>query len=199
MQARSSKVINVAVIALVVLISQSLVLVQAMSDPAAEANIHASSFTSKFAYEINPGRYYTDPDTKNGYYLIGSTYPGFEHTTPDEPTPTVVNKTLMVQPASNMTAITPISRIEPTQPAMNINKTISNAYKELFMVINNKIKYFQQIPRKNIEENNEGYTSGIHVPMPSQAVGNTNAGEELKQGDPAETMSHVFGQFPKII
>jgi hypothetical protein len=128
--------------------SQSLVLVQAINDPEAEANIHAISSTNNFASEVIAVRYDTNPDTKKGYYLIGSTQPRFGHNITDGPTPIVANTIEIIPPTLdtfrsplttlNGTATTSAISTEPTQTVTNINKTISNAYNELFITINNK-------------------------------------------------------------
>jgi len=47
-------------------------LAQAINDPTAQANIHASDVTSKFASEINPSSYYINHNVNRNYYSIGS-------------------------------------------------------------------------------------------------------------------------------
>jgi hypothetical protein len=186
-------------------ISQSLILVQATNDPAAEANIHTISFTSKFASEISPVRYYINPDTKKGYYFIGSNYQGFENTTPDGPTPIVANKDSVTQPTSNVTATIPASKFKPTQPVMNTDKTISNAYSELFLIINNKIMQPQLEPSKKSEKHdNRDNSSGIHVAVPGTSEGspggNQYGGEPaLEPKEPSDTMVDVNNLFPITI
>ena len=218
--AKSSRVIKVIIIALIVSISQSLVLVQAINHPAAESNIQAISSSSKFASEINPGRYYTNPDTKKGYYLIGSTNQGFEHTTPEGPTPIVDNKTVIqptsnvntttpegptpivdnktvIQPTSNVSTTTPVSRIEPTQSVININKDISKAYNVLLVTINSKIKQPQSKPKPIKKTRKDDGGSGIYVPAsPNGSPGSKpNSGEPTPKIDTSTAISDTIGRF----
>jgi hypothetical protein len=128
---KSSKVAKVAIIALIVSASQLFIIVQATNNPAAEANINAI-VSNKFSSEVNPVKYYTNPDTKKGYYLIGSTIPKSGHNATEEPTSIIANKTEINRTISIETSIISANNTEPTHPI------IQKAYNELMIIINNK-------------------------------------------------------------
>lgn len=67
-------------------------LAQAVNDPTAQANIHASDVTSKFASEINPSSHYINHNVNRNYYSIGSSP---NSTVPEN------SKTDTVQPTTN--------------------------------------------------------------------------------------------------
>ena len=54
-----------------ILFSISFGLVQAINDPTAQANIHASDVTIKFASEINPSSNYINHNANRDFYSIG--------------------------------------------------------------------------------------------------------------------------------
>jgi hypothetical protein len=101
--------------------AQFHVLVQAITDPTAKANINTICSTGKFTYVLNPVRY----DMKSGYYMIGSEYK-------------IDNKTKINQQPLNATAITSISRNETARTFSNITKTILKAQDLLIFVIDKK-------------------------------------------------------------
>jgi hypothetical protein len=114
-----STAIEVASIALVVVISQSLV--QAMNDRSAETNLYVAQITSKFT---SAARYDT-------------TSRGFENAAQDGSIPIGANKNTRT-PISNVNNTPQASGTGEIQPAMNINKT-TYMYNMLFTaVINNK-------------------------------------------------------------
>ncbi len=151
--ATSLRVIEIAIIILIILISISLTPVQAINNPSAKADISTITSTNKFTYGVNPVTYCMDSDTGKGYYLIDSIYRGVEHPSPKEPiigeedaiisiTP---NDTIIIQLAPEDIVETPqpiveipISRNDSTVKVMDIDKTMQNAYKELLKVINEK-------------------------------------------------------------
>ncbi len=128
---KSSKVAKVAIIALFVSLSQPFIIAQATNNPAAEANINAIG-SNKFSSEVNPVRYYTNPDTKKGYYLIGSTHPKLGHNMTEESTSIVANTTEINRTTSIETSTISVNITEPTQPI------IQKAHNELMIIINNK-------------------------------------------------------------
>ena len=102
-------------------------------DPSAQADIHASHIVSNFASEINPGRYYTNPNTKMDYYLIGS---GVNR-------PVAADKTEIIQLAP--TEITPTNddKIETNQTATNqTTQPVINTYNtyNIFITPDNNTK-----------------------------------------------------------
>lgn len=120
--ARSFRVtIAVAIfaISLFISISASLIFAQAINDPTAQSNIHASHIASNFASEIVPGINYTDPNTKKNYYLIGSINRGYGKAA-NVTTPIVANKTGTIP-----TAPTTVNKTTPIQAVTNINNTTS--------------------------------------------------------------------------
>jgi hypothetical protein len=131
---------------LIVSTSPLTVLAEAINDPSAQANIHATHITSNFASEINSGQYYTNPITKREYYLIGSTDSGHEKTTPSVNTTVVANETEIIQPASNVTTLTTKSEIETIQPVGNKTTSITiNTYNTLIIIANNKTEAIQPV------------------------------------------------------
>jgi hypothetical protein len=152
---RSLRISRVVFIALLMSISQPLVFAEAINGPAAQANIHATHIASNFASEINPGQYYTNPNTKRDYYLIGSIERN-ELTTPNANTTVVVNKTAIIQPASNETTPTTDSKIETIQPTPDINISMTkNTYNILIIESDNKTETIHPITDKTTK--NEGY------------------------------------------
>jgi hypothetical protein len=142
--------IEITVIALIFSTTQTIALVQATNDFAGEANIHTVSSIGKFTSETSSVRYNVDPSTKKGYYFIGSNYQEFENTPTDKST--IDKGTEIIRSTSDMTNDTHISKIEQPQPSMNINKTISDAYIELFTVINDFCEIEQPQPSMNINK-----------------------------------------------
>lgn len=112
----------IAVFILFMFISQSLVLSQALNDPASQANIRASHISSKFVSEINTNSYYINYDTKNKYCLINSTYQGHTQTTPNKNTSIAANNSGTISRSTNVTALSTDRKVEAT-PSV-INKTV---------------------------------------------------------------------------
>lgn len=114
---RLLRILWILVIILFVFISVSLVVAQAINDPASQANIRASHTTSKFISEINASSYYIDYDTKNKYCMISSTFQVPAQTTPN--TSIVANRSGTILQSPNVIDLSTDSKVEATPPVTN--------------------------------------------------------------------------------
>jgi hypothetical protein len=136
--ARPLRVTEVVVISLLLSISQSPVLAQAINDPSVQANIHATHIASKFASEINPGKYHQYPNAKKHYYLIGSIDLGSEQTAPS--LPIVANRAGIIQQVPTMSVPMTNGEIEMSSPFANGTKPIVTNTYDIFNILNNRAK-----------------------------------------------------------
>lgn len=132
--ARNWKVIDIIIIiVLILLIFQSLVFAQALNNQIENADIHATYISSNFEPDV--AKYQTNPDTNNGYYLIGSIQPGIKHK------PNLANATGIIQPVPNVTASTIVDQTRSNQPVTKFTERIilpTCVFNTLFEIINEK-------------------------------------------------------------
>jgi hypothetical protein len=167
--ARSLQIMGVIAIVLIVLLSKPLFAAQAMSNSTPNEDITAALITSKFAF-------------------IDSNSLGFKHIMPNAVKPIKAYEIGIIQPPPNLTAATIAEKIEPIQPFMDIDKTISNAYEILFIIIDNKAKQ-QSIasgnaPTVTVKEKKKEYDDSDALSLPPQR----------SNGNPSSTVPSITGK-----
>jgi hypothetical protein len=145
--ARPLRVTEAVVISLLLAISQSLVIAHAINDPSVQANIHATHIASKFASEINPGKYHQYPNAKKHYYLIGSIDLGSEQTAPS--LPIVANRAGIIQQVPTMTVPATNGEIETSSLFSNGTALAVTDIYDIFNILNNRTKAIQPVANGN--------------------------------------------------
>jgi len=186
---RFSKIIEITIIALILLTTQTIAPIQATSDFAGGANINAINSVDAFSSETGSVRYSVDPSTKKGYYFIGSAYQEFENTRTYEST--VDKEAENIRSTSDMLNATPSLKVKPSQPSVNINKTISSAYLELFSVINDYCEIEQ--PRSLIDVNKS--ISDAYIELLTLINEKAKPSRMTADNDPGTNIKHENSQY----